>query len=85
MDALLGLKKKIRRASARVVFPEGENDRIILAASRIVQEEIARPILLGRADVIRKLAVGIVPSLEGIGHRGHVVILEIGRIRSSIQ
>jgi phosphate acetyltransferase len=48
MDALLRLKKKIRRASARVVFPEGENDRIILAASRIVQEEIASPILLGQ-------------------------------------
>ena len=60
MDALLELKKKIRRASARVVFPEGENDKIILAASRIVEEKIARPILLGRADTIRKLAVGVV-------------------------
>ena len=66
MDALLGMKKKIRRASARVVFPEGENDRIILAASRIVQEEIARPILLGRADTIRKLAAGVGADLKDI-------------------
>jgi phosphate acetyltransferase len=66
MDVLLELKKKIRHSSTKVVFPEGEIDKIILAASRIAQEEIARPILLGRADTIRKLAVGVVPSLEGI-------------------
>ena len=52
MDTFLELKKKIGSTSARVVFPEGENENVILAASRIVEEEIARPILLGRANTI---------------------------------
>jgi phosphate acetyltransferase len=56
MDSLLELKKKINRPSVKVVFPEGENEKIILAASRIVEEQVARPILLGRQDIIRELA-----------------------------
>jgi len=36
------LKKK------RIVFPEGEDPRVIAAASRLCQEELAIPILMGR-------------------------------------
>src|SRR6266487_909490 len=40
-------------APKRVVFSEGEERKIILAAARIQQEHIGLPILLGREDVIR--------------------------------
>jgi phosphate acetyltransferase len=66
MDTLLELKKRIGRTSVRVVFPEGENERIILAASRIVKEQIARPILLGRHGTIKELASGLGAELDDI-------------------
>ena len=37
----------------RLVFAEGEDERILRAAQTLVDDDIARPILLGRRDVIR--------------------------------
>jgi malate dehydrogenase (oxaloacetate-decarboxylating)(NADP+) len=45
--------RKAQTAPKRVVFSEGEERKIILAATRIQQEHIAVPILLGRAADIR--------------------------------
>uniref|UniRef100_C6E1I4 Malate dehydrogenase (Oxaloacetate-decarboxylating) (NADP(+)), Phosphate acetyltransferase n=1 Tax=Geobacter sp. (strain M21) TaxID=443144 RepID=C6E1I4_GEOSM len=36
-----------------VVFPEGENDKVLRAAQMLVEQGIARPILLGNEDKIR--------------------------------
>jgi malate dehydrogenase (oxaloacetate-decarboxylating)(NADP+) len=55
-----------RRSPRRVVFPEGESDKIIKAAGIVRDEEIARPILLGRADLIQKRAAELDVDLEGI-------------------
>jgi malate dehydrogenase (oxaloacetate-decarboxylating)(NADP+) len=44
---------KAQTAPKRVVFSEGEERKIILAAARIQQEHIGLPILLGREDVIQ--------------------------------
>ncbi|OGD74741.1 MAG: malic enzyme [Candidatus Coatesbacteria bacterium RBG_13_66_14] len=43
---------KARKRPARLVFPEGEDDRILRASAIIVDEGIARPTLLGRPAVI---------------------------------
>lgn len=40
----------------RLVFPEGQDPRVVEAAGRIANEGIARPILLGPAEVIAELA-----------------------------
>ncbi len=40
------------RDPKRVVFAEGEDERILRAAQTLVDDGIARPILLGRRDVI---------------------------------
>ena len=44
--------RKAQTAPKRVVFSEGEERKIILAAARIQQEQIGLPILLGREPVI---------------------------------
>ena len=44
---------KAQTAPMRVVFSEGEERKIILAAARIQREHIGVPILLGRKDVIQ--------------------------------
>lgn len=36
------------RPRKRIVFPEGEDPRVIAAAERLVQEDLAEPILIGR-------------------------------------
>ena len=46
---------KARMSPKRIVFAEGEEPKIIRAASQIVEEGIGQPILLGRPDVIRRV------------------------------
>ncbi len=55
--------RKAQTAPKRVVFSEGEERKVILAAARIAQDRIGVPILLGRDAVIRarmeELRVGV--------------------------
>jgi malate dehydrogenase (oxaloacetate-decarboxylating)(NADP+) len=52
-EVMSHVTRKAQTAPKRVVFSEGEEPKIILAAARIQQEHIGLPILLGREDVIR--------------------------------
>ena len=45
---------KAQREPKRIVFPEGEEDKILRASQILVEEKIAAPILLGRETVIRE-------------------------------
>ncbi len=64
LEALQGRSKEMMRvlinkaksAPKRLVFPEGDEDKILRAAAILVEEEIAIPILLGDEDVIRARA-----------------------------
>ncbi|MEO7502271.1 MAG: NADP-dependent malic enzyme [Gemmatimonadaceae bacterium] len=51
-----GIINRAVRDPKRVVFPEGEEPKVIRAAQMIVDEGIASPILLGNSEVIRRLA-----------------------------
>jgi malate dehydrogenase (oxaloacetate-decarboxylating)(NADP+) len=48
--------KAQRQQPRRLVFPEGEHETIIRAARAIADERIARPVLLGRPEVIEQTA-----------------------------
>ncbi|MEY4427650.1 MAG: hypothetical protein RLZZ182_339, partial [Pseudomonadota bacterium] len=41
-----------RAKNKRVAFAEGENERVLRAAQIVVDENLARPVLVGRSDVI---------------------------------
>ncbi len=45
---------KAKAHAKSIVFPEGENDKIVRAAKIAVDEGLARPVLLGDAEVIAK-------------------------------
>jgi malate dehydrogenase (oxaloacetate-decarboxylating)(NADP+) len=45
--------QKARREPKRIVFSEGEEPKILRAAAILVQEGIAKPVLLGREDTVR--------------------------------
>jgi malate dehydrogenase (oxaloacetate-decarboxylating)(NADP+) len=51
-----GIINRAVRDPKRVVFPEGEEPKVIRAAQMIVDEGIAYPILLGNVDVVHRLA-----------------------------
>jgi malate dehydrogenase (oxaloacetate-decarboxylating)(NADP+) len=51
-----GIINRAVRDPKRIVFPEGEEPKIIRAARMIVDEGIGSPILLGQSDTIQRIA-----------------------------
>ncbi len=74
LEARLGKSREVMRffihkaqqAPKRVVFPEGEEEKILRAAQIIVDEKIAQPILLGHHDTIRQKIAELGLELEGV-------------------
>ncbi len=66
MEVMRGIMNQAMRHPQRIVFPEGEHERIIRAAARIVDEKIASPVLLGRIDRIEATAARLGISLDHI-------------------
>jgi len=63
------MRMVIHKAQAkpkRVVFPEGENAKVLRAGHILVDEKIARPILLGNEAVIHDRALALGLSLDGM-------------------
>lgn len=59
-----GLATRAQREPKRVVFPEGEDPKIIRAAQILSDDGIAVPILLGRKDRVRATAEELGISLD---------------------
>jgi malate dehydrogenase (oxaloacetate-decarboxylating)(NADP+) len=74
LEARLGRGREVMRSvivrakkdAKRIVFPEGEEVKILRAAERLVDEGIAKPILLGRPDVIRARTKELGLELDGV-------------------
>jgi malate dehydrogenase (oxaloacetate-decarboxylating)(NADP+) len=74
LEAMQGRSKEVMRtlinkakaAPKRIVFPEGEEDKILRAAQILVSENIATPILLGNAEAIAAKAKNLHIDLSGI-------------------
>jgi len=58
--------QKAQQAPKRIVFPEGEEEKILRAAQIIIDDNIAQPILLGNTDVISKHISDLGLDLEGV-------------------
>src|SRR5947207_5469373 len=74
LDARLGPERQVMRGlisraqqdPPSIVFPEGDDPRILRAARILADEGIARPILLADLDAIRRQADDASPTLEDI-------------------
>jgi malate dehydrogenase (oxaloacetate-decarboxylating)(NADP+) len=74
LDARLGRAREVMRALSaraqqdvqRIVFPEGEDVRIVKAARILADEGIAQPVLLGDVDAIRRQADDAGVTLEDV-------------------
>ncbi len=58
--------QKAKRNPRRVVFPEGEERKILRAAQILIDDKIAQPILLGRRDVIEREAAALQLDLANV-------------------
>jgi len=56
---------KAQRAPKRIVFPEGEEEKILRAAQIIIDEKIAQPILVGSRSLIKQRTADLGLDLEG--------------------
>ena len=50
------LLDNLKRHPKRIVFPEGEDVRVLRVSQRFVEEQAGAPILLGRREVITRMA-----------------------------
>lgn len=63
MDIMTSLKHQIIGKNIRIVFPEGNEPRVVQAASLLSRENMLRPILIGSMEEVKEAAGAY--SLEG--------------------
>ncbi|MBW1605938.1 phosphate acetyltransferase [Lactobacillus sp. Sy-1] len=66
MDLFESLKQKVSQDQKTIVFPEGNDIRIIEATSRLATDGVVKPILLGDPTEIKKVAVEASVDLTGV-------------------
>ncbi len=66
MELLSQLMDRLQRHPKRIVFPEGDDIRVIQAARQFQSLRLGAPILLGKREKIERIASGARISLEGI-------------------
>jgi len=61
-----GLVARAKRSPQRIVFPNGEDGRIIRATRMVVDEGIGKPTLIGNPTLVERIAGEVEISLDGI-------------------
>ncbi|GAF37109.1 phosphate acetyltransferase [Lentilactobacillus farraginis] len=56
MELFESLKQKITGKNIRIVFPEGDDVRVLGAASRLAKDGLVKPVVLGTDDAVKKAA-----------------------------
>ncbi|TFD92891.1 phosphate acetyltransferase [Jeotgalibacillus sp. R-1-5s-1] len=64
-DLFTGLTEKVKGQNRRIVFPEGTDERILRAASRLAAEGIMTPILVGSTSAVEEKAQQMNVVLDG--------------------
>ncbi len=65
-EVMRHLTNRARRSPPRVVLADGQNDRVIRAAAQIVEEGVARPVLVGKPHKIEPRAQALGVDLKGV-------------------
>ncbi len=65
-EVMRAMINKAKRGPKRIVFPEGEEGKILRACQILLDEKIALPILLGNEEKIRERAAALRLSLTGV-------------------
>jgi phosphate acetyltransferase len=60
------LKQKVAGKNLKIVFPEGLDERILTAVSRLANENVLNPILIGNKEAVEKKAAEIGVTLPNV-------------------
>ncbi|MCU9613347.1 phosphate acetyltransferase [Caldibacillus lycopersici] len=66
MDLFSAVKEKVTGKGLSIVFPEGTDERIVKAASRLASEQVVKPILIGNVNEVQQKGQEVGVSLDGI-------------------
>ena len=66
MDLFEELKVEVKEKHPSIVFPEGEDERVLKAAFRLKEENILEPIVLGKRSEVERAAKAIGKDLANI-------------------
>ncbi len=66
MDLFEELKVEVKEKHPSIVFPEGEDERVLKAAFRLKEENILEPIVLGKRSEVEETAKAISKDLNNI-------------------
>ena len=66
MDLFEELKVEVKEKHPSIVFPEGEDERVLKAAFRLKEENILEPIVLGKRSEVEETAKAISKDLANI-------------------
>ncbi|PPA69697.1 phosphate acetyltransferase [Jeotgalibacillus proteolyticus] len=64
-DLFTTVTEKIKGKDLRIVFPEGKDERILRAASRLAAEGVLTPVLIGNKNEVEETAQGMNVTLNG--------------------
>ncbi|MDD2469900.1 MAG: phosphate acetyltransferase [Bacilli bacterium] len=64
MEILERFRSKAIKSIKTIVLPEGEDERIIMAASKIMSDNLAKIILVGREGIIKSKAINLNAELN---------------------
>ncbi|WP_243292984.1 phosphate acetyltransferase [Bacillus sp. FJAT-47783] len=65
-DLFTVLKNKVAGKNLKIVFPEGLDERILTAVSRLAEENLIRPIVVGNKDEVETKANELNIQLNGV-------------------
>ncbi len=66
MDLFAIVKEKVAGKGLKIVFPEGTDERILKATTKLAEEQVLVPLLIGDEEEIAEKAESLGLSLEGI-------------------
>jgi phosphate acetyltransferase len=65
-DLFAGLKEKVSGKNIKIVFPEGTDERILQAVSRLANENVLRPIVIGNKEEVEQKAKELNVTLPNV-------------------
>ncbi|MGD6834779.1 phosphate acetyltransferase [Sutcliffiella halmapala] len=65
-DLFTTLKEKVAGKDIKIVFPEGNDERVLTAVARLAAENMVQPIVVGDLDEINELAASLKLTLDGV-------------------
>jgi phosphate acetyltransferase len=66
MSLINQIKEKAKKLSKTIVLPEAEDERVLRAAQEIKEAELAKLVLIGKADIVKADADKLGVNIDGI-------------------